>query len=186
MVYNNQNVKPVYWKQHADVFSDAYQYMWNQMAFIKDDAARVSATNCYMVSVTRALGMDVYGAVSLDEKDVVESVESVMKQFAQVSTDSGTAQGGLVPPARSQAPAQAQAPQKQQYGGQKQSGGRGMSPKQWETLTKFANSKNEAMKGTVYSFLANMGVADITELPAGEAYKLLQACFAILNADKEN
>jgi uncharacterized protein YfaS (alpha-2-macroglobulin family) len=137
-----------------------------------------------MVSATRALGMDVYGAVSLDEKDVVESIGSTMKQFAQANTDSGTAQGGLVAPARAVAPTQA--PQKTQYGGQKQSGGRGMSPKQWETLTKFANSKNEAMKGTVYSFLANMGVADITELPPEEAYKLLQACFAILNADKEN
>ena len=42
------------------------------------------------------------------------------------------------------------------------------------------------MKGTIYTFLANLGVADITELPEEEAYKLLQACFAILNAEKTN
>lgn len=176
------DVTAVYVKKHEAIFADVYQDMWNQMAFIKDEQARVNAVNGYMVSFTKAIGMQELGAVTMDDANV----DAEVTQFARPMVNTSSK--------NTEMPTQS-AP-KQSYSG----GGSGekkpyvanpnkplegdASDKQISTLEKFVNGKNTEVKTIVFSTLAKLGKAEISELSKQEASELINKVFAKIDAQK--
>lgn len=183
MAYNNKNVEvtPLFRTQYRDLFAKEYEAMWNQLAFVTDEVARVRAVNSYMVSFTQALGMGELGAVSFDE--------SLADQSAGFTTFVKT-----VTPAPSSGSDSKPAYNGGQQGGYNRSQGGyskpafsgnstdGPSEKQLSTLNSFYSRKgNEEYRAMIDQFMMDFGKNSFEELTRKEISDIIGACFAKRN-----
>lgn len=179
------DVTAVYVKKHEAVFADVYQDMWNQMAFIKDEQARVNAVNGYMVSFTKAIGMQELGAVTMDDS----KADVEVSQFARPM--GGSTKSTEMPTPAAPKPTYNGGGSNGGYGGEKKPyvpSGKPLegdaSDKQISTLEKFANGKNTEIKTIIFGQLAKWGKADISELTKQEASELINKAFAKVDEQK--
>lgn len=183
MSYNqNIEVTPVHWKKFAAIYGDAWLNMWNQLATVKNEEARVSAVNGFMMTFTRAVGMSEVGAATMDESKVDEDVVGFIKPGVQSVAKSAPVDTGLNP---------SRAPPATGFGGEKKpyvSNGQPLqgdaSEKQIATLERFATGKNREIKALLASRLGELDKADLSELTKDEASKLIDICFKKVNEQK--
>lgn len=188
MSYNNLEVAPMFWSDHAGIFSNVYEHVWNSLAFIKDEQARVRAVNCYMVSFTEAIGMGMIGAVSMDEKLVkMDGFSSFAKVKSNPVPTTQTPVSNT--PAGQKSldgqPVTQDAVRKPYVSNGKPLEG-GISEKQLSSLRKFSSGKgNEDLKAIVFGMMAQFGKKDLEDLDKEEASQMLDKCFAVINTKKQ-
>ncbi len=187
MSYNQQTeVTPVYWTKYASIYGDAYLNMWNQLACIKDENARASAVNGYMISFARAMGMQELGTATMDDSNADAPVTSFVKSVVGKTAPADTGMTNMPAPPKAPSGSYGGQPnaEKKPYVSNGQPLQGSASEKQLSTLERFRDGKNTEVKSVLFSELGKLGRADVSELSKQEASVLIDKCFKIVNDQK--
>jgi hypothetical protein len=183
MAYTNDkfDIKPIYAKNWETIFMEFYQDIYNMMKglYTGDEKALAAACNTAMIAFCDASGMNMPGAISLDEESA-SGVED-FKTFLEVKKS--TSGGSSYTPAYSGgAPASGgkswgNKEEKKDFTGVELKGG--ISAKQIEQIDKFLNDRNKAVVAATQEFLEAHQVEELGKMSKQDASQLIGLVFGM-------